>query len=74
MSEPSVYDLLWESRHTFIKNLIEAGETHPLRLHYLINLFSRHYDIRGPIDHAGNADGFPLLPTSLAVWEGRRPV
>jgi len=68
VSDQSIYDLLWDSRHTFIKNIIGAGETHPLRLHYLLSWFSRHYDIRGPIDHASNADGFPLLPTGVPAF------
>jgi len=68
VSNQDVYELLWETRHKFIRDIIGAGETHPLRLHHLMAWFNRFYDIRGPIDHAANADGFRLLPTGVPAF------
>jgi len=62
------YESLWAMRHQLIKDLMGSGETHPARLHYLLQWFHRFYDPSGPIDHANNRDGFPLLPTGVPAF------
>ncbi len=62
------YEKLWNIRHGLIKNFIEAGETDAFRLINLFEWYSRHYGNSGPIDHANNPNGFPLLPTGVPAF------
>ncbi len=68
MNWRETYDDLWGIRHKLIKDFISSGETHPLRLYNMYRYVERFYSNGGPIDHANNSGGFPLLPTGVPAF------